>query len=86
LAKKPPKLKVKKLKDLTPRFGIGEWFGKLLTQTDTAERRYYAIEVLKEKKLREKQPCPFQRRLQWPSIPSGQPRSALGGSVSSSKA
>jgi len=29
---------------------------------DTAERRYYAAEVLKEKKLREKQPCPFQPR------------------------
>jgi len=60
MAKKPPKPKVKKLKDLTPRFGIDEWFGKLLTQTDTAERRYDATEVLKEKKLREKQPCPFQ--------------------------
>ncbi len=55
---------VKKPKDLTPRFGIGEWFGKLVTQMDAAERRYYAAEGLKEKKLREKQPCPFQPRKQ----------------------
>jgi len=55
-----------KPKDLTPRFGIGEWFGKLLTQMDTAERRHYASEVLKEKKLREKQPCAFGK-LFWPT-------------------
>src|ERR1022692_438736 len=66
MAKKPELAspKVKKPKDLTPRFGIGEWFGKVLTRMDTAERRYYAAEVLKEKKLREKQPCPFQPRKQ----------------------
>jgi hypothetical protein len=52
----------RKPKDLTPRFGIGEWFGKVLTQMDPAERRYYAYEVLKEKKLRDTQPCPFQTR------------------------
>jgi hypothetical protein len=56
--------KVKKPKDLTPRFGIGEWFGKVLTQMDAAERHYYASEVLKEKKLRDQQPCPFQPRKQ----------------------
>ncbi len=49
-----------KPKDLTPRFGIGEWFGKVLTRTDASERRYYASEVLKDKKLREEQPCPFK--------------------------
>ena len=54
------KAKEKKPKDLTPRFGIGEWFGKVLTRLDSAERRYYALEVLKEKKLREAQPCPFK--------------------------
>lgn len=51
-----------KPKDLTPRFGIGEWFGKLLTQMDGAERRYFASEVLREKRLRQAQPCPFQTR------------------------
>src|ERR1700691_2341518 len=61
---KATEAKVKKPKDLIPRFGIGEWFGKVLTQTDAAERRYYASENLKEKKLREKQPCPFQPRKQ----------------------
>lgn len=48
--------------DRTPRFGIGEWFGNLLTQLTGPERRYYAQEVLKEKKVRDKQPCPFQSR------------------------
>src|ERR1039458_724993 len=64
MAKKPEATspKVKKPKDLTPRFGIGEWFGKVLTQIGPAERRYYASEVLKEKKLRAKQTCPFQPR------------------------
>lgn len=57
-------LMAKKPKDLTPRFGIGEWFGKVLTQMDSAERRDYASEVLKEKKDREKLPCPFQPRKQ----------------------
>lgn len=52
----------KKTKDLTPRFGIGEWFGKVLTRMDSAERRYYALEVLKDKKLRDAQLCPFQTR------------------------
>jgi hypothetical protein len=33
---------------------------------DTAERRHYASEVLKEKKLREKQPCAFGK-LFWPT-------------------
>jgi hypothetical protein len=66
VAKKPEPTdqKVKKPKDLTPRFGIGEWFGKVLTQMDATERRYYASEVLKEKKLRDQQPCPFQPRKQ----------------------
>ncbi len=51
-----------KPKDITPRFGIGEWFGKVLTQMDAADRRYYASEVLKEKRVRDTQPCPFQTR------------------------
>ena len=55
---------MKKTKDLTPRFGIGEWFGELLTQMDTAERRYFASEVLKEKETPREQPCPFQARKQ----------------------
>lgn len=52
----------KKPKDLTPRFGIGEWFGNNLTQLSSEERRYYASEVLKSKKDRTPQPCPFQAR------------------------
>ncbi|MES2353128.1 MAG: NotI family restriction endonuclease [Pseudomonadota bacterium] len=55
---------VKKLKDLTPRFGIGEWFGNNLTQLSSEERRYFAAEVLKPKKERTPQPCPFQSRKQ----------------------
>lgn len=57
MAKKPTKVK-----DLTPRFGIGEWFGKLVTQLTPDERRYYAAEVLKDKKERLPQPCPFQSK------------------------
>lgn len=52
----------KKPKDITPRFGIGEWFGKVLTRMDPSERRYHATEVLKDKKHRTPQPCPFQPR------------------------
>jgi hypothetical protein len=52
----------KRPKDSTPRFGIGEWFGKVLTQMETSERLYFATEVLKEKKHRDPQHCPFQPR------------------------
>lgn len=52
----------KKSKDLSPRFGIGEWFGNNLTQMTGAERQKLALEVLKAKKDREPQPCPFQAR------------------------
>lgn len=54
----------KRPKDISPRFGIGEWFGKVLTQLSSTERHYYASEVLKEKKFRDPQPCPFQPRKQ----------------------
>lgn len=57
MAKKP---NLSKVKDLTPRFGIGEWFGNNLTQLSSAERQQYAAEVLKPKKERLPQPCPFQ--------------------------
>lgn len=50
----------KKPKDLTPRFGIGEWFGHNLTQLGGNQRRQFAAEVLKPKKERSPQPCPFQ--------------------------
>ncbi|WP_017842817.1 NotI family restriction endonuclease [Methylotuvimicrobium buryatense] len=56
------KPKTKKLKDLTPRFGIGEWYGHNLTQLTGEERRQIAEEVLKTKKERIPQPCPFQAR------------------------
>ncbi len=49
-----------KPKDISPRFGIGEWFGYRLTELTGAERRHYASEVLKSKKDRAPQPCPFQ--------------------------
>lgn len=49
-------------RDLTPRFGIGEWFGHSLTELTGAQRREYASEVLKPKRERVSQPCPFQSR------------------------
>lgn len=49
-----------KPKDTAPRFGIGEWFGSNLTQLSGKERRQLAAEVLKPKKERVQQPCPFQ--------------------------
>lgn len=49
-------------RDLTPRFGIGEWFGHSLAELTAAQRRAYAAEVLKPKKERAPQPCPFQAR------------------------
>ncbi|MGC8531965.1 MAG: NotI family restriction endonuclease [Acidiphilium sp.] len=49
-------------RDNSPRFGIGEWFGHNLTQLSGAERRKLAAEVLKPKKDRSPQPCPFQAR------------------------
>lgn len=52
----------KKPKDSTPRFGIGEWFGFDLTQLSGEERRKHAVEVLKPKRERTPQPCPFQAR------------------------
>ena len=52
----------KKIKDITPRFGIGEWFGFNLTQLSGQERRELATEVLKPKKERKAQLCPFQAR------------------------
>jgi len=50
----------KTFKEPTPRFGIGEWFGKVLTQLSPQERFELATETLKEKKSRLKQACPFQ--------------------------
>ena len=59
MAKNPA---VPKQKDQTPRFGIGEWFGKSLIELSGDERRRLAAEVLKPKSLRTPQPCPFQAR------------------------
>jgi hypothetical protein len=50
----------KKPKDVIPRFGIGEWFGNSLTQLSGDERKQLAAEVLKPKRERRPQPCPFQ--------------------------
>lgn len=52
--------KVSTPKDISPRFGIGEWFGKSVMLMTAAERRALAQEVLKPKAERVKQPCPFQ--------------------------
>ena len=57
----------KKPKDRAPRFGIGEWFGKTVSNLEPSERRYLASEVLKDKKQRAKQPCPFQPRKENPT-------------------
>jgi hypothetical protein len=57
-AKAPKKPRVPK--DLSPRFGIGEWFGRSITLMTGAERRALALEVLKPKGERTKQPCPFK--------------------------
>lgn len=54
----------RKFKELTPRFGIGEWFGDNLIQLSGHERQHHASEVLKPKKDRKAQPCPFQARKQ----------------------
>lgn len=54
------KTTVKKTKDLSPRFGIGEWFGKSIILLSGDERRELAREVLKPKRDRKPQPCPFQ--------------------------
>lgn len=48
------------IRDLSPRFGIGEWFGKSITLLSGAERQELAREVLKPKRERAPQPCPFQ--------------------------
>lgn len=53
---------VKKPRDLTPRFGIGEWFGHSVIELTAAQRREYAEEVSKPKRERAPQPCPFQSR------------------------
>lgn len=49
-----------RIRDLSPRFGIGEWFGKSVTLLTGDERRTLAREVLKPKRDRAPQPCPFQ--------------------------
>ena len=54
----------RKPKDLTPRFGIGEWYGHNLPQLTSEERRLLAHETLKPKKERQPQLCPFQARKQ----------------------
>lgn len=52
----------RKIKDLSSRFGIGEWYGKSLTLLSASERQALATETLKTKKDRAQQPCPFQAR------------------------
>ena len=52
----------KKTKDLSPRFGIGEWFGYNVSQLTGEHRRELALETLKPKKSRTPQLCPFNSR------------------------
>lgn len=52
--------KTRKPKDITPRFGIGEWFGNRLVELTAAERQYFGAEQSKKKKERAPQPCPFK--------------------------
>src|ERR1700677_4297088 len=52
----------KKIRDLTPRFGIGEWYGNSIIQLSGNERQELAAECLKPKSARKKEPCPFQAR------------------------
>lgn len=59
-AKEPRKRRMPR--DLTPRFGIGEWYGYNHAQLSPAKRRELALENLKKKKERTPQPCPFQAR------------------------
>ncbi len=54
----------RKPKDLPPRFGIGEWYGKNLPQLSSPARQMLARETLKPKKERQPQQCPFQARKQ----------------------
>lgn len=49
-------------KDLSPRFGIGEWFGNNLIAMSGTERRELASQTLNAKQDRQAQPCPFQGR------------------------
>jgi len=54
MAKKAPKEKKPQ-----QRFGIGEWYGKPLTQLSADERRYFASIQATPKAERPAQPCPF---------------------------
>lgn len=50
----------RKPKDISPRFGIGEWFGNRLGELTPAERQHLGAEQAKKKKDRDPQPCPFK--------------------------
>lgn len=58
------RLMAKKIRDVTPRFGIGEWFGFDVTKLSSIERRALATDTLKSKEQRTSRPCPFQARKQ----------------------
>jgi len=55
-----PKNTTRKPKDITPRFGIGEWFGNRLSELTAIERQHFGAEQAKKKKDRDPQPCPFK--------------------------
>jgi len=54
------KIAARKPKDITPRFGIGEWFGNRLVELTATERQYYGTEQGKKKSERDGLSCPFQ--------------------------
>ena len=48
------------LRDNSPRFGIGEWYGYDITKLTPEQRQYFGAQNLKQKKDRAPQPCPFK--------------------------
>jgi len=56
MASRPPR----QGRDKSPTFGIGEWFGRPMTQLTAEERRALGVETLKPKNLRAATPCPFR--------------------------
>lgn len=51
--------KTRRSADLTPRFGIGEWYGYNVAQISSAQRQHLAAEALSSKAQRTPLICPF---------------------------
>ena len=52
--------KEKKTRDITRRFGIGEWYGKNFAALTSIQRRRFAGSALKSKGKKIAEPCPFR--------------------------